>query len=107
MVCLIQAFNITGDIKKFVQISTIWFWLINWNLDKILIISGNIDSIKKADHILEMSGLETIRDCCFKAYEQMPKIISQIKNDLQVVFLLSNFVGHQLYITNIPWFDQQ
>ena len=44
--------------KNLAQISTILVLiLINLNLHKILNISGNIDSTKKADHILVMTRI--------------------------------------------------
>ena len=42
--------------NDFVQHET--FYLINWNINKILNISGILEIKKMADHILEITGLE-------------------------------------------------
>jgi len=55
VVRFLSAFNITRDMKIFVQISTI-FALFN-KIKSERNISGKINSTKTADHILEMPGL--------------------------------------------------
>jgi len=71
--------NVIGDIK--IQI------LIFLNKTKILLFLGNIESKKKAKHILEMPRLGVFCDY----------LNSKIKDDVQVVLLLSCFVGHPVY----------
>ena len=56
-----SVFNTNRDIKNFVQISIILFLF-----NKILNITGNIDSRKKADHVFEMPGLGKLCDYYFK-----------------------------------------
>ena len=58
VVCLFWAVNIIGDIMNFVQISILLNTHQNCrNMNKIYHISGNIESLKNADHILEILGL--------------------------------------------------
>ena len=66
VVCLFCTVNITGNIKNFVQIAILLnktkmvdIWI------KKLYISGNIQSTKKTDHILEIPGRGKFCGCCF------------------------------------------
>ena len=53
------AFNYNRDIKNFVQISIL---LSKFKIVEICYFSGNIESTKKADHILEILGLRVLSD---------------------------------------------
>ena len=52
------AFNTTGNMKNFVQTSTILILFHNLKSKQILNISSNIDSTAMADHIFKMLGLQ-------------------------------------------------
>jgi len=60
-------------------------------LHEILHISGNIESTKIADHILEMRGIINSRILLLKVGAAN---YVKIKDDLKVFLILSCFVGH-------------
>ena len=72
----------------------------NLNLDKILYISGYIESTKKADHILEMPVKSFVVFCLDVEIGGQMNAVNYIKkqDDLQVVLLLSCLVGRPVCI---------
>ena len=93
MVCLFCVVNILPKILRI----TFRFQFIKYNqncrnLNKILDIFSNIESTKKADHILEMSILGVF--CKYRLLKLGLRINSAYYFKDQFVLLLSCFVGH-------------
>ena len=79
VVCLVCVFYL----RVLFRLSQFWFYLINWNLNKI----DNIESTKKVDQILEMPRLGEFYDYCFMNHKCYRKSIFTMKwcfsNNLQ------------------------
>ena len=88
VVCLFYAVNFTRDIQNFVEISICYKTQI---LNEILHISGNIESTKKTDHILEITGIGIFCDIIIsRIFISKIRVKNYIKNK-KTIFKSSHY----------------